>query len=129
MRLVPRNRSWEATIMTWDEAAKIVGEEPADNYQLDLAAHTAAYATSAPQLSILLNDPQVTAIRDQYREGDQAAIAAQTRYKDTMKQANRAILAAAVLSALTMAGPDRLRRIDGQSVHRGRAGCTVRGER
>src|SRR5262245_22342382 len=89
--------------MTPQEAAALVGEQPDAEYALDLLAHPARYEKIAPKLAALLEHPTITAIRDRYLESDQQAIAAHTRYKNTTRRANLAVLLAATLSAFMMA--------------------------
>jgi len=88
--------------MTADQAAALIGEQPATDYALDLAAHAERYK-DVPGLAPLLRSARLGAIRQQYEQADADATAAQTQYKTNVWRANAAILVAASLSALMMA--------------------------
>jgi hypothetical protein len=88
--------------MTPDQAIELIGEEAPENYALDLAAHADRYQ-NIPALATLLRSARLRAIRLQFEQANDAAAAAQTRYKTNMGSANMAVLIAATLSGLMMA--------------------------
>jgi hypothetical protein len=85
------------------DAAQIIGDQPPNDYTLDLAAHPQLYKQNAPQLADLLGSSKIQAIRQKYADADAKAIAVQAIYKDMMKRANLAIFTATCLGALMMA--------------------------
>lgn len=85
-----------------EQAAEAIGNQPAGDYTLDLAAHLERYKDVAP-LARLLRSTPLRLIREDYARAGAEAVAAQRRYKGTMSRANAAVLGVAALSALMMA--------------------------
>jgi hypothetical protein len=89
--------------MTPKEARDIIGPQAEDDYVLEPMQHGATYAQSAPGLSAVLETARLSTFARQYKQRDQRADAAQSRYKRTMERINLAVLATAAFSALMMA--------------------------
>src|SRR5215470_216796 len=92
-----------ADMLTPEDAAKIIGEQPDGDYSVNFAAHPDRYAESAPKLAALLRSTKIKLIREEFGVRDSEAATAQVTYRRNMQRANLAILVAAGLGALMMA--------------------------
>jgi dsDNA-binding SOS-regulon protein len=89
--------------MTPEEAKNAIGEQHKDDFILAPLSHADNLPPSAQALAILLKDPQLSILAEQYERHDDLANKAQRVYKTTLRRANGAVLAATVLGALMMA--------------------------
>jgi dsDNA-binding SOS-regulon protein len=89
--------------MTPKDAQDAIGEQDETDFILAPSTHAEKLPASAQALAVLLKDPQLSVLAEQYERHDGAANAARDEYKATLTRANGAVLAATTLSALMMA--------------------------
>jgi SMODS and SLOG-associating 2TM effector domain 1 len=85
-------------------AIAAIGEDRPDDYVLAPHEHAGALADKAPALASLLRSSKMEGLAEQYKQHDEEAGNAQSRFKRAMTRANGAVLATAVLAALIMVG-------------------------
>jgi roadblock/LC7 domain-containing protein len=89
--------------MTPEEAEAAIGRQDGKDYLLEPLQHADGLPPQARALAAALRDPRIAVLAQQYTRHDGEAGKAQKAYKDTLGQANLAVLAATVLGAVMMA--------------------------
>jgi hypothetical protein len=89
--------------MTPQEAEAAIGKQDTKDYFLAPLKHADGLPPQAQVLATSLRDPRIAVLAQQYERHDGEAKSAQKTYKDTLGNANLAVLAATILGALMMA--------------------------